>query len=86
MPTQGSKMTSTKKVITEGTELRIAESGYYGFWYPHADPLTLEENIEVESIVNRKFVQSDEFIPCLVSAEVARKYGSPINVLWFRKK
>lgn len=78
--------TATKIKITEGSEVKISESGYYGFWYPHDDTLILKEDIEVEPISNRKFVEIEGFYACLVEEEVAQMYGSPVNVLWFRKK
>mgnify|MGYP001201728050 CR=1 FL=1 len=78
-------MKSTKIKIASGSEVRISESGYYGFWYPHKEALLLEEEIEVEAVSNRKFVQTDEFVPYFVPESLAKKYGSPINVLWFRK-
>jgi len=77
---------TTKMTIAKGSEVRISESGYYGFWYPHKEPLKIEEEVEVTAVSNRKFVQTDDFCPYQVSPEIAKKYGSPVNVLWFRKK
>ena len=81
-------MTTKNIVLPVGTEVRASEIGYYDFWYPAKITHILCEEIhaEIASPSESKLSQSGDWTPVVVSAYHAKSYGSPIRILWIRKK
>ena len=79
---------SDKIIIFAGTEVRTSEAGYYEYWYPSKVSHILEEDLMARraSTSEVKHTTTGEWMPVVVSDYVARTYGSPIRVLWVRKK
>lgn len=79
-------MKQRTEILHVGAEVRISEVGHYNVWYPHrSDSIFLEEEVEVQEYSLLKHHRSETWKPMLFPEEIARKYGSPINVLWVRK-
>ena len=79
---------SDKITILAGTEVRTSEVGYYEYWYPSKTSHILEEDMTVRraSTSEVKHTTTGDWMPVVVSNYVARTYGSPIRILWVRKK
>lgn len=77
----------TKVSIRQGARYAISQIGYYNFWYPsdsEAEQGFLEEKIDGEILTWQ--CGGKNWTPVLVTEEVARKYKSPIKVLWIDKE
>lgn len=73
------------KSIPMGTRYTVSEVGYYNYWYPS------DENRgflpEAVSALNLQWMGGGETWDAYqVTKDVAKKYGSPIRVLWFAKE
>ena len=64
----------------KGIKVRPSEVGHYNFWYPHEK----NEGISSSSFVfeTMSWWGSDNWKPIKVSPELAKKYSSPIRVIW----
>ena len=80
-------MKSTKIKIASGSEVRISESAITALQIPTKRLCCLKKKLKDTQYVTKilKEVQTDENEPYFVQASLDKKYGSPINVLWFRK-
>lgn len=71
--------------IPEGTRYTISEVGYYNYWYPSEDNRGFLS--ETVSGLNLQWLGGGELWQAYqVTSDVAKKYGSPIRVLWFAKE
>ena len=73
--------------LPKGTKIKISQIGYYNYWYPSHDQdfdIFLEEDISAVKVDWRG--GGDKWEPYRVTAETARKYGSPIKVIWITKQ
>ena len=79
---------SSKIIVPAGTEIRKSEIGYYDFWYPSKSGEVLEEDLQARHVTTSdiKCTLQGRWTPLVVSAYDANFYGSPIRVLWIRKK
>ena len=77
-----------KCTVPIGTEIRVSEIGYYDYWYPSKHSFFLCEEIEVEKATGSdgKFSSALDWEPLVVAQEVAENYGSPVRIMWIKKK
>ena len=75
-------------IIPAGTEVRASEIGYYEFWYPSKTGQLLTEDTpaEIATASSHRCSTTGDWMPVIVSKYVASNYGSPVKILWIRKK
>ena len=74
------------ETIEKGTEIKRSQVGYYNYWYPSHDQdyeIFLEEDTSAISINWQG--GGERWEPYRVTADTAKKYGSPIRVIWVSK-
>ena len=69
--------------LVKGTKIKISQSGYYNFWYPsHEQDFDIFLEGDVSAVLIDWRGGGDKWEPYRITAETARKYGSPIKVIW----
>jgi len=75
------------KSIPQGTRYTISEIGYYNYWYPSDESVFRGFLSESVSALDLHWKGGGtEWVAYQVTADVAKRYGSPIKVLWFAKE
>ena len=70
--------------IPKGVEVKPSQIGYYNYWYPSEDKeFLISESVEGQFLGWRG---SDTWAAIKVKQEIAKKYESPIQVLWIKKE
>ena len=72
------------KSIPKGTRYAVSEIGYYNYWYPSDSRGLLTEPVSALDLRWRG--GGNDWVAYQVTMDVAKKYGSPIKVLWFAKE
>ena len=77
-----------KCIVPVGTEIKVSVIGYYDYWYPSKHSFVLCEEIEAKRATgyDGKFSSALDWEPLVVSQGVAESYGSPVRIVWVKKK